>query len=175
MVVLTLICGAAAAASSVTATRVAPPHFADATDAAMVGRGRALYRQYCASCHGRYLQGQPLWALADHYAGRRAPAHDQTGHTWEHADEALFRKTKTGRFPGVAPATVSAMPAFSGVLEDRDIVAVIAFIKARWPIGLQALQALRNPGHAGMPTAARLDWTFPPDCGTGSRAAAPSG
>ncbi len=150
-------------ATAMVATRAWP--FADAGDGVTVTQGKQLYMTQCASCHGRYLQGQPLWQLADAYAGRRAPAQDQTGHTWQHSDAALFTMIKEGNFAGVAATRSSAMPAFRAVLVDREILAVIAFIKARWPIGLRVLQAMRNPGQAGMPAGAeRADWTFPPDC-----------
>ena len=44
------------------------------------------------------------------------------------------------------------MPAFEAVLDDRETLNVLAFIKARWPpIGLRVAQATLNPGHAGMP------------------------
>jgi mono/diheme cytochrome c family protein len=139
-------------------------HFADAEDAATVMRGKRVYMQHCASCHGRYLQGQPLWQLEDGSDHRRAPAHDQTGHTWMHGDEDLFFVTKYGLFPG-ATVTASAMPAFKDVLDDGDILAVIAFIKARWPVGLRVLQAMRNPDGKGTPAEAdHTDWTFPSDC-----------
>jgi mono/diheme cytochrome c family protein len=138
-------------------------HFADADDSALVLQGRQIYQRQCAGCHGRSLQGQPLWQLQDAYAGRRAPAHDQTGHTWLHADEDLFRMVKLGRFDEAGPAT--AMPAFQHRLNDSDILAVIAFIKASWPVGLRVVQAMRNPGSAGLPVqAAQADWQFPPTC-----------
>jgi S-disulfanyl-L-cysteine oxidoreductase SoxD len=141
-------------------------HFADADDLATVVRGQEIYRHQCASCHGRSLQGQPLWQLADAYAGRRAPAQDETGHTWRHADEDLFHMTKFGRFGTEAPAETSAMPGFKDVLSDDEILAVIAFIKSRWPIGLRVAQAMLNPGLAGMPArAAEVEWSLPPDCG----------
>jgi hypothetical protein len=42
------------------------------------------------------------------------------------------------------------MPAFEAVLDDRETLNVLAFIKARWPpIGLRVAQATLNPGHAG--------------------------
>jgi mono/diheme cytochrome c family protein len=147
LVVLTLATGAIAA----------PPHFADADDAPAVLHGKQLYMQRCASCHGRALQGQPLWQLdAQGAAHRRAPALDQTGGAWQLPDEDLFVATKFGR---------SAMPGFKDVLDDRDILSVIAFVKARWPIGLRVVQATRNPGGAGMPAnAADADWRLPPDC-----------
>jgi S-disulfanyl-L-cysteine oxidoreductase SoxD len=149
-----------------------PAHFADADDRAAVQRGKWVYMERCASCHGRYLQGQPLWQLADQNAGRRAPAHDQTGHTWQHSDEQLYHVTKYGKFAGAPAQAVSAMPGFKDALDDHEILAAIAFIKARWPTGLRVLQAMRNPGRAGMPPGAdRGDWTFPPNCMAASQLA----
>jgi S-disulfanyl-L-cysteine oxidoreductase SoxD len=150
--------------------RVAAPatsgaHFADADDSATVMLGKKIYLGHCASCHGRNLQGQPLWQLIDEYVGRRAPAHDETGHTWQHSDEDIFYMIKYGRFPSMPDDIVSFMPAFDGVLGDREILSVMAFIKARWPIGLRASQAMLNPGRAGMPwQAGAEEWRLPPTC-----------
>jgi mono/diheme cytochrome c family protein len=140
-------------------------HFADAEDTALVEEGQHVYSTACAACHGRRLEGQALWQLQDQYAGRRAPAHDSTGHTWQHADEDLFHITKFGRFAS-APADVeSFMPAYEGKLSDHEILAVIAFIKRQWPIGLRASQSMLNPGFAGMPADAdKVKWTLPPNC-----------
>jgi len=148
------------------ATVTAPAHFANADDLSKVVAGKTLYLRWCASCHGRRLQGQPLWQLNDQYAGRRAPAHDQTGHTWAHSDDELFFMTQEGRFPAAAAGVTSYMPAFRDYLSDEQIVAVIAFIKANWSIGLRISQALLNPGNAGLPAAAldNNDWTLPPTC-----------
>jgi mono/diheme cytochrome c family protein len=144
----------------------APAHFADADDLSKVLAGKALYQRWCAACHGRRLQGQALWQLNDQYSGRRAPAHDQTGHTWAHSDDELFFMTRQGRFPGTAASAPSYMPAFGNYLTDQQIIAVLAFIKANWSIGLRISQALLNPGNAGMPVAGldNNDWTLPPNC-----------
>lgn len=140
-------------------------HFADADDVAKVSAGKVIYRQRCASCHGRRLQGQPLWQLEDRFKGRRAPAHDQSGHTWAHSDEELFRITRDSRFSSTPASEVSYMPGFRDVLNDEQIVSVIAFIKSRWPIGLRISQAMLNPDRAGMPAVgADVEWTFPPTC-----------
>lgn len=166
---LLLVAGATATAAAIRLAAPAPTaaavHFADAGDAALATQGSQLYRRHCASCHGRYLQGQPLWQLMDIYAGRRAPAHDASGHTWQHADETIFRMTKYGTADPAAPDMVSAMPAFKDRLSDGEILAVIAFIKARWPLGLRVSQALLNPGYAGMPAdAGTVEWRLPPTC-----------
>ena len=113
----------------------------------------------------RALQGQPLWQLNDKDAGRRAPAHDASGHTWQHPDEALFQITKYGRFASTREGQPSRMPAFRDRLTDEQILAIIAFIKRSWPIGLRASQAMLNPGYAGMPPeASGAAWKFPPTC-----------
>jgi mono/diheme cytochrome c family protein len=163
---LAIAIGLAAGGASAAMGPAKPGHFANADDAALVGLGERVYLGHCASCHGRFRQGQPLWQLADAYAGRRAPALDETGYTWRHGDEAIFRMTKYGRFAGRSQRRrPMAMPAFEGVLGDREILAVIAFIKVGWPIGLRIAQAMLNPGFAGMPMHADASgWRLPPSC-----------
>lgn len=140
-------------------------HIVNADDPSLTLRGRRLYAQHCAACHGRYLQGQPLWQLADHDSPRRAPAHDQTGHTWMHSDEDLFAITKFGRFPATPLDRISFMPAFRDQLDDEGILAVIAFIEASWPRGLRVMHAALNPGHAVMPRDTGIaDWRLPAWC-----------
>jgi S-disulfanyl-L-cysteine oxidoreductase SoxD len=179
---LMLGCGAVAFAAAVAggalALRLATTqrtHFADATNAAVVKEGRQLYARACASCHGRRLQGQLLWQVRDQFTGRRAPAHDQTGHTWQHSDEELFYITKFGRFPKTPPAAKSYMPAYGQSLSDDQILAVIAYIKATWPLGLRVSQALLNPGYAGMPeNAGTVEWRLPPTCQAALQRAGPA-
>jgi hypothetical protein len=103
---------------------------------------------------GRKLQGQPLWQLDDQHSHRRAPAHDETGHTWQHSDEEIFQMIKFGRFSTTPPSAVSYMPAFEDALSDPEILEVMAFIKARWPLGLRVSQEMLNPGFTGMPARA---------------------
>jgi S-disulfanyl-L-cysteine oxidoreductase SoxD len=161
------ILGAAAASAwfAVYARPAPVLHLADADDNTRVALGKHLYRLHCASCHGRYLQGQPLWQVNDRDVGRRAPAHDESGHTWQHSDEVLFHMTKYGRFDETPAKAVSFMPAFKDILTDADILSVIAFIKRRWPLGLRVSQAMLNPGQAGMPPdASDVAWTLPPTC-----------
>jgi mono/diheme cytochrome c family protein len=160
-----LLAAAALAAVVLRPPAAASAHIADADDIPTVIHGRQLYVLRCATCHGRALQGQPLWQLIDENAGRRAPAQDETGHTWQHADEDIFHMIKYGRFAATPPQAHSFMPAFSTMLGDDEILAVMAFIKARWPLGLRVSQALLNPGYAGMPPGAeRVAWRLPPTC-----------
>lgn len=98
-------------------------------DAALVARGERIYAQNCASCHGADLKGQPGWRRNP----RLAPAHDETGHTWHHPDPLLVAVTRDGTvFRG------GAMPPFGNVLSEEDIIAVLSFIKSRWPEPIRA-------------------------------------
>jgi S-disulfanyl-L-cysteine oxidoreductase SoxD len=158
---------AAIAVAAVFAVRLSSSrmHVADAESADMVKEGKKLYAANCAGCHGRRLQGQLLWQVQDEFVGRRAPAHDQTGHTWQHSDEDLFHITKFGRFVTTPSTVKSYMPAYAQNLGDDQILATIAYIKATWPLGLRVSQALLNPGYAGMPrNASTVEWRLPPTC-----------
>jgi mono/diheme cytochrome c family protein len=140
-------------------------HFAEADNEVLVSQGKQIYRTQCSACHGRSLEGQPLWQLQDQYAHRRAPAHDASGHTWQHSDEDLFYMTKYGRFPGVPNSARSYMPGFEKRLSDAQILAVLAYIKANWPLGIRVSQSLLNPHFRGMPRDAdKVVWTLPPIC-----------
>jgi mono/diheme cytochrome c family protein len=165
IIVSALLMLGAASLGAAAISAPSPAHFADGDNVAAVANGHAIYETVCAACHGRNLEGQPLWQVDDQYAHRRAPAHDASGHTWMHSDEALFQMVKTGRFPDWPKDATSYMPAYGGHLSDGEIVAVLAFIKSRWPLGLRVSQALLNPGLAGMPKDAdKVEWTLPPTC-----------
>ena len=106
---------------------------ADPGDAGRVALGERVYAQHCASCHGARLEGQPNWRSRLPNGRLPAPPHDETGHTWHHADALLFAITKQGIVPPYAPAGYeSDMPAFGRTLSDDEIWAVLAFIKSRW-------------------------------------------
>ncbi|MBI2751922.1 MAG: cytochrome c [Betaproteobacteria bacterium] len=52
---------------------------------------------------------------------------------WHHPDHVLFAITKNSMVPPYAPKGYgSDMPAFGGKLSDREIWAVLAFLKGHW-------------------------------------------
>lgn len=109
-------------------------------EATLVAEGGPIYAEFCASCHGADLEGQPNWRTPLPTGGLPAPPHDETGHTWHHADQLLFELTKFGG-QSVAPAGFqSNMPAFEDRLTDREINAALAFIRSRWPVSIQERQ-----------------------------------
>lgn len=105
----------------------------DQTDAALVARGKPVYERHCAACHGAALEGQPNWQSRDARGRLPAPPHDASGHTWHHDDVVLFEVTKFGMAKHAPPGYQSDMPAFGPMLGDGEIVAVLAYIKSRWP------------------------------------------
>lgn len=106
---------------------------ADPRDAARVALGARAYAQQCAACHGPKLEGQPNWRQRLPNGRLPAPPHDETGHTWHHADPVLFAIVRNGLVPPYAPPGYeSDMPAFGAKLSDDEIWAVLAFIKSHW-------------------------------------------
>ncbi|MFG6538548.1 c-type cytochrome [Sulfitobacter sp. CS16] len=101
-------------------------------DAEMLDQGADLYAENCASCHGADLEGQPDWRRRLDNGRMPAPPHDETGHTWHHADQQLFDITKNG-LASVVPGYESDMPVFEGILSDAEITAILGYIKSTWP------------------------------------------
>jgi mono/diheme cytochrome c family protein len=101
-------------------------------DGEMIELGADLYAENCASCHGAKLEGQPDWRRRHDNGRMPAPPHDETGHTWHHADQQLFDITKNG-LASVVPGYESDMPVFDGILTDAEIAAILGYIKSTWP------------------------------------------
>lgn len=80
-----------------------------AARAADVFKGKDLYDTYCRSCHGDTGQGE-LPGMPNFTRGQGLMQ----------ADLALFESISAGR---------NAMPAFRGVLDEREILDVIAYIR----------------------------------------------
>ena len=105
---------------------------ADPGDAAKVAVGSTVYQQHCAACHGAKLEGQPNWRSPLPNGRMPAPPHDESGHTWHHADAVLFGITKYGLVSYAPPGYQSDMPAYAGKLSDAEIWAVLSFIQSHW-------------------------------------------
>jgi len=117
---------------------------ADTDNPKQIAAGKLVYQQNCASCHGGNLEGQPNWRVRKPDGRLPAPPHDETGHTWHHPDEHIFRVIKIGVEALIPGEYKSDMPAFEEVLTDEEILAVIAFIKTSWPPRSRALNDRMN-------------------------------
>ncbi len=120
---------------------------ADPENKQQVSRGTLVYNKFCSLCHGADLKGDPNWRIRKDNGKLPPPPHDETGHTWHHADELLFGITKFGLVPPYGPENYKTdMPAWGDTLSDEDIWAVLAFIKSRWPAEIQKTQKEINQG-----------------------------
>lgn len=123
------------------------PVYADASDPELVRRGERIYAAECAACHGARLEGQPNWRERLPDGTLPAPPHDAEGHTWHHPDQVLFDYTRDGGQAMAPPGFRSAMPAFGQTLEERDILAALAYIKSRWPAEVRDRQERINDAY----------------------------
>ena len=81
-----------------------------------IERGKALYRQYCASCHG--INGQGDGPLAKNLTPKPADLVERAAH---HSDGDFAWKITNGR---------GAMPGFKDQLSENQIWDVTNFIKS---------------------------------------------
>lgn len=136
---LFILGGLIAAVLFVVIPSMRPPTI-DPTNAGLVDVGRSIYGKECASCHGVNLEGQQKWQTRLANGKLPAPPHDASGHTWHHSDRVLFDITKRG--PAAYPSGYPTdMPAFGDRLSDKQIAAVLAYIKSSWPTEIRMRQA----------------------------------
>jgi mono/diheme cytochrome c family protein len=130
-------------AASVRLGLAAEPTAPDPNDPKLATRGKVIYDEHCARCHGANLEGQSDWRHRLPNGRTPAPPHDPTGHTWHHSDKQLFDMTKLG--PGaLVPGYQSDMPGFKDKLSDADIWAVLSYIESTWPADIRAKQQRMN-------------------------------
>ncbi len=111
----------------------------------VVALGQSVYVEHCAACHGANLEGQPNWRQRNADGLLPAPPHDESGHTWHHADALLFNMTKRGIAAIAGGDYKTDMPVYEGILSDAEIVAVLSYIKSTWSPHIQMRQSALNP------------------------------
>ena len=100
--------------------------------------GASVYAAECATCHGTRGEGEPDWQVTRPDGSLPAPPHDPSGHTWHHPDDELIRIIALG---GTVYMENSNMPGFADRLTEREIEAVLAYIKTWWGPEERAYQA----------------------------------
>ena len=126
----------------------AGPQALPTLDPQLVAQGEEVYDTYCAACHGPDLEGQEDWKLPNPDGSFRAPPHDETGHTWHHSDRVLREAILLGG-GRLGNLGTSGMPAYEGILSEREVSAVLAYIKSTWPDEIRRMQqdvTVRDPG-----------------------------
>lgn len=108
-------------------------------DKSIIKLGKNVYVKNCASCHGVNLEGEENWKSRKPNGMLPAPPHDETGHTWHHNDNYLFMITKYGVEEILGEKYPNNMPAYKEILSDKEIVAVLSYIKSTWSPKVQKI------------------------------------
>lgn len=89
------------------------------------------YNLRCAHCHGYGGEGQIEETIQQtiNLGYHTIPAHDASGHTWQHPDQLLFEVIKYGVD---SPTNLYKMNRYDTTLTDEQIFAVIDYIKIWW-------------------------------------------
>ena len=84
--------------------------------ASPLSKGKNLFQNNCASCHGIKAQG------------KIGPALNGTGHSAHHSPMSMMQKIKKGG---------KIMPSFKGKLKDEEIMYILKYLKSTWPKNVQ--------------------------------------
>lgn len=122
-----------------------------ALDPGQIARGRQVYLQYCARCHGQNAEGAPSWQQPDARGNLPPPPHDDSGHTWRHSDAQLADIIRDGQRDLFNKTSELTMPLFKDQLSEEEIAAVIAYFKSLWSPEHRMYQEEQNQRPA-MPT-----------------------
>jgi mono/diheme cytochrome c family protein len=109
-------------------------------DAGPLATGEDVYKAYCAYCHGFKLDGKSEWFRRTEKDPEKSPALNEKGVAWRLSDKMLFDITKHGGQPYALPGVKSEMPAFEGVITDKQMVMSLDYVKGQWPEKLRAHQ-----------------------------------
>jgi mono/diheme cytochrome c family protein len=147
-------CGTAAPQPTSTAATAAAP--LPTLDPDQVARGRQIYVENCASCHGPSAEGALNWQQPDDRGNLPPPPHDDSGHTWRHPDAQLDEIIRDGQRDPFNKTPELTMPPFRDRLSDEEIADVIAYFKSLWSEEYRRFQEEQNqrppiqtPGTAG--------------------------
>ena len=105
------------------------------TDGALLAKGKSLFRQNCAVCHGENAEGTvENWQERDASGRLPPPPLNGTAHAWHHTLNALARTIRQGTIP-----IGGSMPAWGDKLTDDEIFAIIVWFSSLWPDELYAI------------------------------------
>ncbi|MDX1252453.1 MAG: c-type cytochrome [Gammaproteobacteria bacterium] len=111
-----------------TVTTLSGANVTRSADPAVLEKGRRIFGQHCARCHGAQAEGAPQWRNKEADGNYPAPPLNGSGHDWHHSRQELHDFIKNGSPPGTGN-----MPAWKGKLSDEDIDAVIVWFQSLWP------------------------------------------
>ena len=99
------------------------------SDPALLERGKNLFQENCAECHGQHAQGTvENWQIAGEDGKYPPPPLNGTAHAWHHPIGGLAHTIKNGTL-GMG----GSMPGWKDKLSDDEIFAIILWISSLWP------------------------------------------
>ena len=108
---------------------------------AQLMRGKSVFKENCAVCHGNTGQGLTKdWKVAGADGKFPAPPLNGTAHSWHHSKDLLKRTVNNG---GIALG--GTMPAFKDKLSEDEKEAVLAYLMSLWPDKTYQMWIKRNP------------------------------
>lgn len=94
---------------------------------AQVERGKTVFSENCASCHGGNAQGPFNWRRPLKDGSYPPPPLNGSAHAWHHPFDMLMRTISQGGAP-----IGGQMPAFQDTLSKDDRKAAIAYFQSKW-------------------------------------------
>ena len=86
-----------------------------------------------------YVGGKRFSTMTGNANGKLpAPPHNASGHTWHHTGQQLFDLTKFGPKILIGGEYQTDMPGYKDILSDEEIIAVLSYIKSKWPGEIRA-------------------------------------
>ena len=93
-----------------------------------VALGKQVYNKSCVGCHLTEGKGNPNWKTPLPSGQFLPPPLNGEGHTWHHPRSFAINQVKYGTID-----KGGAMPAHSKILNDKEIIAVVAYVNSLWP------------------------------------------
>lgn len=97
--------------------------------AAAIAKGKQIYGQHCAACHGANLEGPEN---PKEFGKRVPPRLDGHGHAGHHDDAYLTRQILRGSRDANGRPVDDGMPPFKDVLSVEAIHDVLSYIRSTW-------------------------------------------
>ncbi len=105
-----------------------------------VERGRSVFQQHCASCHGEQAQGLARdWQKVDADGKYPPPPLNGTAHAWHHSLAVLRRTIREGN-----AKLGGQMQGFADHINAADMDAAIAYFQSFWPDQIYATWLQNN-------------------------------
>lgn len=92
-----------------------------------VSRGKKIYKNNCAICHGVNAQSTFNWRQKNPDGSYPPPPLNGSAHSWHHPASQLIKTIREGGIP-----LGGKMPPFKDKLTDDEILDVIAFFQNYW-------------------------------------------